>query len=316
MQKATNCSTDQNLNSMGASLRTQSLLENANMSTSGTWFSWSFEMEITEKKDDIHELWTPNLPYAPQPMQLFDVNPHERNMLSSPVRQIIAMSNGHVVRELSDNGQIRENTVLAIKWQMFSQRAIVSVITASMHEPGAFRPWASVSLSKLVEDRRHQEQGRAPIVPTGPDALCMLINNEIPSAVIQCAKTLQKAFPELGLRTHAPDLIGMLTSPMAATEAATALAAMGASRKSLEEPMTMTTNPVLLQISELFLSKEFQVSALIDMATKAPDCPSIAHDPIRVGEWALISGILKKMLISDPNLRVTKPRAETGTLMD
>lgn len=62
---------------------------------------------------------------------------------------------------------------------------------------------------------------------------------------------------------------------------------MGASRKALKELMTTTTNPVLLQIGELFLSEKFDVLSLVEMAMPAHYCPFIAHDPTREGEWAL-----------------------------
>ena len=62
----------------------------------------------------------------------------------------------------------------------------------------------------------------------------MHINNEVPSAGIQCIK--KKIFSELGFRAHISDLIAMLTS-MAATGRATAIAVMGKARQSLEEAM-------------------------------------------------------------------------------
>ena len=94
-------------------------------------------------------------------------------MLDSSVRQITAMINEHLARELSENGQIREKILLGIKWCMLSQQAFVSVITAAMHELVSSRPWANATLSKLTENRRYKEHGRTLLVPTGPNALCI-----------------------------------------------------------------------------------------------------------------------------------------------
>ena len=48
--------------------------------------------------------------------------------------------------------------------------------------------------------------------------------------------------------------------------------------------MATTTNPMLIQGSELFLSEEFHTMALIEMPMKAAVCPSIIHDSVRVEE--------------------------------
>ena len=52
IQKIIICSTDHNLNSMGASLPIQSLLEGSITST-GSWFSWAKDAENEEKKNDL-----------------------------------------------------------------------------------------------------------------------------------------------------------------------------------------------------------------------------------------------------------------------
>ena len=82
----------------------------------------------------------------------------------------------------------------------------------------------------------------------------MRLNKEVPSEGIQCLKTMLQIFPCLGLKAHAPPLITMLTTPIPASGGASELAVIGASRKTVKELLTTTTNPVLMEICELFLS--------------------------------------------------------------
>ena len=61
---------------------------------------------------------------------------------------------------------------------------------------------------------------------------------------------------------------------------------------------------MLMEICELFRSPRFHVLTIVEYVMKASTCPSIAHDPNKVAEWALVVDHVKRMLANNPGLSV------------
>ena len=168
-----------------------------------------------------------------------------------------------------------------------------------MHQLVSKCPWANVALSKMAFNYRHLEEGRSFIIPTNANALCMLINGEAPHAAIQCLQTLQLSFPERSLYAYTRDITTLMRPPLAATGVSAGLAMFEDATQSLIDLAATTTSPVMVQICDAFVSPEFKLVALTEWIRNAPDCPSIADNPVVVAEWALVADHLNALKVDN-----------------
>ena len=93
------------------------------------------------------------------------------------------------------------------------------------------------------------------------------------------------------------DINTLMRPPLAATGVSAGLAMFEDATQSLIDLAATTTSPVMVQICDAFVSPEFKLVALTEWIRNAPDCPSIADNPVVVAEWALVADHLNALKV-------------------